>query len=36
MTRSEMLQKLLSQSGWQTTDETDEDGSTVCRAQSEN
>lgn len=35
MTKTDMLQKLLGQSGWETTAEVDEDGYTVCRASEE-
>lgn len=35
MTNAEMLKKMLEQSGWTVTDETDEDGAKVCKADQE-
>lgn len=32
MTNTEMLLKLLAQSGWTVTGQTDEDGSVICTA----
>lgn len=32
MTSEEMLLKLLEQSGWTVTAESDEDGETICRS----
>lgn len=33
MTNTEMLAKLLQQSGWTITTESDEDGNTICRSE---
>ena len=35
MTNAEMLAKLLQQSGWTITTESDEDGDRICRPESE-
>jgi len=36
MTQTEMLNKLLEQSGWKKTSETDENGSEICKSKEQN